>query len=54
MPASTSQFSRVAFLTLLERHLLGGSQCPIGPNKVGYSGLLQAIFDGLQLINRPE
>uniref|UniRef100_A8QE13 NADH dehydrogenase subunit 1, identical n=1 Tax=Brugia malayi TaxID=6279 RepID=A8QE13_BRUMA len=25
----------VAFLTLMERHFLGGTQCRIGPNKVG-------------------
>nr|YP_003875473.1 NADH dehydrogenase subunit 1 [Chandlerella quiscali]ADL39031.2 NADH dehydrogenase subunit 1 [Chandlerella quiscali] len=44
----------VAFLTLLERHFLGGSQCRIGPNKVGYSGIFQAVFDGLKLIKKEQ
>lgn len=44
----------VAFLTLLERHFLGGAQCRVGPNKVGYSGLLQAMFDGLKLFKKEQ
>nr|YP_009679050.1 NADH dehydrogenase subunit 1 [Setaria labiatopapillosa]QDF64278.1 NADH dehydrogenase subunit 1 [Setaria labiatopapillosa] len=44
----------VAFFTLLERHFLGGSQCRIGPNKVGYSGILQAFFDGFKLIKKEQ
>nr|AOP18806.1 NADH dehydrogenase subunit 1 [Dirofilaria repens] len=44
----------IAFLTLLERHFLGGSQCRIGPNKVGYSGLFQALFDGLKLLKKEQ
>nr|YP_010481286.1 NADH dehydrogenase subunit 1 [Dipetalonema gracile]UVN17313.1 NADH dehydrogenase subunit 1 [Dipetalonema gracile] len=42
----------VAFLTLLERHFLGGSQCRVGPNKVGYCGIFQALFDGLKLLKK--
>nr|NP_954722.1 NADH dehydrogenase subunit 1 [Dirofilaria immitis]CAD61196.1 NADH dehydrogenase subunit 1 [Dirofilaria immitis] len=44
----------VAFLTLLERHFLGGSQCRIGPNKVAYCGFFQAFFDGLKLLKKEQ
>lgn len=40
----------VAYVTLLERKVMGGMQRRIGPNKVGYLGLLQPLMDGVKLI----
>lgn len=40
----------VAFVTLLERKWLGSLQRRIGPNVIGYYGILQPILDGVKLI----
>lgn len=40
----------IAFLTLLERKIIGSMQQRRGPNVTGFLGLMQAVADGIKLV----
>jgi len=44
----------VAFLTLLERRVLGYVHICRGPNKVGFVGILQPFRDAIRLFTREQ
>jgi len=44
----------VAYLTLIERHILGNRQLRSSVNKVRFGGLLQPVLDGVKLLTKRQ
>jgi NADH-ubiquinone oxidoreductase chain 1 len=40
----------IAFMTIIERKVMGSMQRRVGPNKVGYYGIGQPFADALKLV----